>query len=115
MEEEVRDILRTALNRQPAAPANLASTIRASFAPLDSVELDLPARSPRCRPLPSAEEAAVIVLNTNIVSDLMQPDSYNSIVAAVAGYGAPSQYVSTISEAGRLYGAEILPAGQRHS
>ena len=32
MEEEARDILRTALNTQPAAPENLASAIRARFA-----------------------------------------------------------------------------------
>ena len=46
MEAEARDILQTALNRQPAAPQNLASAIRARFAPLGGVELDLPPRSP---------------------------------------------------------------------
>ncbi len=50
MEAEVRDILRTALNRQPAAPVNLASAIRARFAPLGGVELDLPPRSPMRTP-----------------------------------------------------------------
>ena len=50
MEAEARDILRTALNRQPAAPENLASVIRARFAPLGGVELDLPPRSPLRKP-----------------------------------------------------------------
>ena len=50
MEEEVREILKTALNRQPAAPQNLASAIRARFAPLGGVELDLPPRSPMRKP-----------------------------------------------------------------
>ena len=50
MEAEVRGILQTALNRQPAAPQNLASAIRARFAPLGGVELDLPPRSPMRRP-----------------------------------------------------------------
>lgn len=39
MEEEARDILRTALNREAAPPANLAAAIRARFAPLGGVEL----------------------------------------------------------------------------
>ena len=46
MEEEARDILRTALNHQPAARGNLANAIQARFAPLGGVELDLPPRSP---------------------------------------------------------------------
>ena len=50
MEAEARDILRTALNRQPAAPENLARAIRARFAPLGGVELDLPPRSPMRKP-----------------------------------------------------------------
>lgn len=50
MEEEARDILRTALNTQPAAPENLATAIRARFAPLGGVELDLPPRSPMRKP-----------------------------------------------------------------
>ena len=33
MEEEARDILRTALNHQPSAQENLASAIHARFAP----------------------------------------------------------------------------------
>ncbi len=50
MEAEVRDILQAALNRQPAAPQNLASAIRARFAPLGGVELELPPRSPMRKP-----------------------------------------------------------------
>ena len=50
MEEEARDILRTALNHQPAAQENLASAIHARFASLGGVELDLPPRSPMRNP-----------------------------------------------------------------
>ena len=50
MEEEARDILRTALNHQPSAQENLATAIHARFAPLGGVELDLPPRSPIRRP-----------------------------------------------------------------
>ena len=50
MEEEARDILRTAIYQQPPAQENLASTIRARFAPLGGVELDIPPRSPMRKP-----------------------------------------------------------------
>ena len=50
MEEEARDILRTALNDQPSARENLASAIHARFAPLGGVELDLPPRLPMREP-----------------------------------------------------------------
>lgn len=39
MEDEARDILRAALNREPVPPANLAVAIRARFAPLGGVDL----------------------------------------------------------------------------
>ncbi len=50
MEEEARDILRTALNHQQPEQANLASAIRARFAPLGGVELEIPPRSPMRKP-----------------------------------------------------------------
>jgi plasmid stability protein len=46
MEEEARTILRAALNREPARPGNLAAAIRARFAPLGGVDLELPPREP---------------------------------------------------------------------
>ena len=46
MEDEARDILRVALNREPAPPANLAAAIRARFAPLGGVELPEVTREP---------------------------------------------------------------------
>ena len=45
MEEEARVILREAVQRKPD-PENLASAIRARFAPLGGVELEIPARQP---------------------------------------------------------------------
>ena len=50
MEEEAREILRTALYHQQPEQENLASAIRARFAPLGGVELDLPSRSPMRKP-----------------------------------------------------------------
>ena len=52
MEEEARDILRTALNHQQPEQENLASAIRARFAPLGGVELEILPRSPMRKPPP---------------------------------------------------------------
>lgn len=49
MEEEARVILREAVERKEG-PANLASAIRARFAPLGGVELELPPREPMREP-----------------------------------------------------------------
>ena len=45
MEEEVREILRVALNENKP-PVNLAQSIRARFEPLGGVELNIPPREP---------------------------------------------------------------------
>ncbi len=50
MEEEARQILRTALSPNPRDPVNLARAIRARFAPLGGVDLDLPPREPMREP-----------------------------------------------------------------
>jgi plasmid stability protein len=44
MEDEVRNILRTALAEIPSQPANLAEAIRRRFEPLGGVELKIPPR-----------------------------------------------------------------------
>ncbi len=45
MEEEVREILRSAVQETPP-PKNLAEAIRERFAPLGGVELEIPPREP---------------------------------------------------------------------
>ena len=45
MEEEARQILRTAVESD-SAPSDLAASIRARFGPLGGVELSLPPRDP---------------------------------------------------------------------
>ena len=44
MEEEARELLRSALSEQPVPPRDLAERIRSRFAPLGGVELSLPPR-----------------------------------------------------------------------
>ncbi len=55
MEDEARDILCSALSREPARPGNLAASIRARFAPLGGVELPTIPREPMREP-PSFDE-----------------------------------------------------------
>jgi antitoxin FitA len=50
MEEEAREILRTALNAAPSVKGNLADRIRQRFAPFGGVELKLPRREPMRKP-----------------------------------------------------------------
>ena len=51
-EQEARAILRAALDQEPSKGKDLASAIRARFAPLGGVELDLPPRGPMREPVP---------------------------------------------------------------
>lgn len=55
MEDEARDILRSALNREPTRKGSLAASIRARFAPLGGVELPMIPREPTREP-PSFDE-----------------------------------------------------------
>jgi antitoxin FitA len=50
MEEEAREILRSALVAQPNLKENLADVVRRRFAPLGGVELELPPRDPIRKP-----------------------------------------------------------------
>ena len=50
MEEEARNILRTALAQDDLSPRDLAAAIGARFRPLGGVDLSLPAREPMREP-----------------------------------------------------------------
>jgi plasmid stability protein len=50
MEDEARDILRTALAQEPAETQNLADAIRELVEPFGGVELELPPRGPMPEP-----------------------------------------------------------------
>ncbi len=50
VEQEARDISRAALDHESPQGTDLASTIRARFAPLGGVDLDLPSREPVRQP-----------------------------------------------------------------
>lgn len=50
MEEEARDILRSALTVVPPVQKNLAESIRQRLAPFGGIELELPPRTPMRQP-----------------------------------------------------------------
>jgi plasmid stability protein len=50
MEDEARDILRSALNQEPQEPKNLGTTINALFRPLGGFELPTVPREPMREP-----------------------------------------------------------------
>ena len=50
MEDEARDILRTALAQEPLPTGNLADAIRRRIEPLGGVELSVPPRGPMREP-----------------------------------------------------------------
>ena len=55
----------------------------------------------------------MIVLDTNVVSELMLPSPASKVVEWVSEQAAPTLYFTTISEAELRYGVAILPAGRR--
>ena len=55
----------------------------------------------------------MIVLDTNVVSEMIQPRSGFIVVDWVDRQPTNSLYVSTVTEAELRYGAAILPLGQR--
>ena len=55
----------------------------------------------------------MIVLDTNVISELMRPGPDANVVGWVAGQAPLNLYLSTVSEAELRYGVEILPTGAR--
>ena len=55
----------------------------------------------------------MIMLDTNVVSELMRPDPVSHVIAWIGRQVATSLYLSTVSEAELRYGVEILPPGRR--
>ncbi|MCQ3812542.1 MAG: type II toxin-antitoxin system VapC family toxin [Acidimicrobiia bacterium] len=55
----------------------------------------------------------MIVLDTNVVSELMRPLPNPAVEAWVADRAATNLFLSAVSEAELLYGIAIMPVGQR--
>lgn len=57
----------------------------------------------------------MIVLDTNVVSELMRREPEDAVVRWVAAQPAPSLYVTSIAQAEILHGIALLPAGRRRT
>ena len=57
----------------------------------------------------------MIILDTNVLSDLMRPVPTPEVVRWLATRPASSLFTTTITQAEILYGLELLPKGKRHS
>lgn len=55
----------------------------------------------------------MILVDTNVVSELMRPKPAPEVLAWFAGQDVPALFLSTISEAELRAGAAYLPAGRR--
>ena len=107
MEEEARDILRRTVG-ETLPPKDLGRAIHARFAPLGGVDLDLPERGPMRPPPISGELAAVIVVDTYVVSELMRLAPPTAVMAWFTEQDSASLYLTAVSEAELRAGAAIL-------
>lgn len=55
----------------------------------------------------------MIVLDTNVISEMMRPDPSPTVENWLAGQPAAGMFISAITEAELRYGLALLPAGQR--
>ena len=57
----------------------------------------------------------MIVLDTNVLSELMRPRPAQTVVAWIAAQPAASLFTTAIAQAEILYGVALLPAGRRRN
>lgn len=57
----------------------------------------------------------MIVLDTNVVSELLRPAPTSRVADWYISQAAPEAYISAVTEAELRYGVEIMPAGRRRA
>lgn len=57
----------------------------------------------------------MIVLDTNVLSELMRPTPSEAVLRWFAGHSAATLFTTTITQAEILYGLALLPEGRRRS
>jgi len=55
----------------------------------------------------------MVILDTNVISELMRNNPHESVVARVRSYAVHDLYTTTITHAEILYGILLLPPGKR--
>lgn len=57
----------------------------------------------------------MVVLDTNVISELMRPAPHPAVLAWVAAQPRPTLYTTSISQTEILYGIAVLPEGGRRA
>ena len=57
----------------------------------------------------------MIILDTNVLSELMKAQPERSVVRWIGEHKATNLFITTLTQAEILYGLEILPAGKRRT
>jgi hypothetical protein len=57
----------------------------------------------------------MIILDTNVLSELMRPEPASEVLRWLATYPASRLFTTAITQAEILYGIELLPAGKRRA
>jgi len=57
----------------------------------------------------------MIVLDTNVVSEAMNPKPSAAVLSWMASYPRELLFITTVTEAEILYGVAVLPAGKRRA
>ena len=57
----------------------------------------------------------MIILDTNVLSELMRPQPNEFVLQWIAKYQASSLFITALTQAEILYGLELLPKGKRRT
>ena len=57
----------------------------------------------------------MLVLDTNVASELMRPEPTPTVAAWIADRDAEELYLTAVSEAELLYGVAVMPTGRRRN
>ena len=109
MEAELRAILNETVETGSSEQINLAEAIRRRFAPFGGVDdLEVHPRSARAR---AAALRRMIVLDTNVISELMRSQPHPLVLAWTASQPRASLYTTSINCAEILFGIGAMPKG----
>ena len=107
MEEEARRILKEAVS----APERLGDLALRIFGPGHGVDLELPERTPHEPPDPGQ----VILLDTNVVSEVMRTSPAENVLTWLNRQDAGKLFTSTVTIGEIAYGLRIMPSGKRRA
>ena len=107
MEAEIRDILAAAVG-DSESPADLFSTLLDRFGEVGGVELPI---ASRLTPARARRPRRVIILDTNVVSELMRASPAPAVASWVRRQKRGSLATTAVTIAEIRYGLARLPAG----